>query len=138
MGDYATLSDIEADYGPIPTEKQAKVERDIDRVEALLRLEDPTLDQRVVDGSLPEILLNQVICEIVIAPLKNPLGVRSFTQTAGPFSGSQTFADGTSGYLELSDRQRELLGLQARATRAFTITPRPARHPAFLPPDCQP
>lgn len=124
MGDYAELGDIVIDYGPVPADKQAKVERDIARAEAQLRLADPHIDQRVEDGSLPEVLVKQVICEMVLAVLHNPVGARSNTQTVGPFSQSQTFGDGTTGQLQVTDRQRDLLGLPS-ASRAFTITPGP-------------
>ena len=138
MGVYAEATDVAADYGPVPTEKLLRVDRLIQQAETLLAVADPHLFERVVEpdeqgqvpaGKVSKVLANQVVCEMVGAVLRNPDGVRSSTETNGPFTRSRTFLDSVAGTVELTDRHRVMLGLPPSPTsgRAFTI--RPGGHP---------
>lgn len=118
---YATVDDVQIDYGPIATTEHGRVEALIERAEAYLLSEIPDLTVRVADGRTSTVLVAQVVAELVADRLRNPNGLRSFAHTEGPFTTSGTYAvaSSTGG---LSDRHRRLLGDRAERG-AFTITP---------------
>lgn len=119
---YASLADVEVEYGPVPNDAVARVEGLIDRAEAILLAEVRDLDARITDGRTLLPLVQQVVSEMVAAVLRNPQGLKSFAHTEGPFTTSGTYAD-TGGGMVLTDRHRRLLGLGAATSGAFTITP---------------
>lgn len=122
---YATLSDVEIDYGPIGADDVDKVETLLERAEARIRQVYPDLDERITDGKTSVVLVKQVESEMVAGVLRNPGGVRSITESVGPFSrstgyGSNSAAnDPTFGLLELSKRQRAMLGGTSDAAGSF-------------------
>lgn len=84
---------------------------------------DPQVRGRVV----------RVAVAVVSRVLRNPDGIRSVSDTTGPFAGTTTWAGDDPGELLLTDNDRRVLqGLPAGQTRAFTIMP--ARPPAPRPP----
>lgn len=121
MGAFAELYDVELDYGTISTDLAPKVDLLINRAEAQLALVDPDLAARVNAGEVSAVLVTQVVCEMVVAVLRNPEGIQSSTETVGPFSGSRTFSDAASGRLVVTRRHRQLLGLPPAG--AFTVNP---------------
>ncbi len=145
MGVYADVADVADDYGPVPTERRRRAARLIDQAETLLALADPHLFERVVEpdeqgqvpaGKVSKVLANQVVCEMVGTVLRNPDGVRSSTETNGPFTRSRTFTDAVAaGTLDLTDRHRTLLGMPPNPAsgRAFTIRPGGDRAPHLHP-----
>ncbi|CAA9364374.1 MAG: hypothetical protein AVDCRST_MAG68-5033 [uncultured Gemmatimonadetes bacterium] len=120
---YASLPDVEVEYGPVPPEQADRVEALIARAEAILLFEVRDLDARIVTGQTQLPLVKQVVSEMVTAVLRNPQGLKSFAHTEGPFTTSGTYADTSGGGMVLTDRHRRLLGLPASTSGAFTITP---------------
>ncbi len=118
---YATVYDVEVDFGPVQVADQGRVEALIERAEAFVVSEVPNLSARVLDGRTSTVLVAQVVAELVADRLRNPNGLRSFAHTEGPFTTSGTYADGSGGSSGLSARHLRLLGVTESG--AWTILP---------------
>lgn len=106
----------------------------LDDADTLIRWEVPDVDERVGDGRLPVERLVLVECSMVLRVLRNPSGVKSQSQTTGPFATSTSFE--TAGALVLTDEERNMLvGDAAVDQAAFTIDPTPAAAGGRWPPD---
>jgi hypothetical protein len=120
---YATVSDVQVDFGDIADGDVDKVETLLERAEARIKQAYPDLEVRMADGRTSLVLVKQVESEMVVSVLRNPNGWQSHTETTGPFSHSATVnVAAASGLLRLSKDQRALLGDQ-RGGRAFTVVP---------------
>ncbi len=122
---YATVSDVEVEFGDIPEVQLEKVETKLDQAEDLIRQAFPDLNDRVVDGRTTVIRVKQVESEMVAAVLRNPNGAKSsYTQDmVGPFSrqSQATFDAATaSGILTLTERHRAMLG-EVRSAGIYTV-----------------
>lgn len=124
---FATVSDVEVDYGPI-TEPQmiSQVEALLVRAEAQVRQAIPDLDARLNDGRTTEPLVVQVLSEMVAQVLRNPEGADNRTRTVGPYSESVSYVNSGSrttiqAGLYILPRHLRLLG--GRKVGAFTIAP---------------
>lgn len=112
---FATIADVEVDFGPVPNEQTAQVESLIVRAEAQIRQAVPDLDARIAAGRTNETLVIQVISEMVSTMLRNPEGVDNRTKTVGPFTESVSFVNSGSratieAGLYLLPRHLRLLG----------------------------
>lgn len=118
---FATVEDVEVDFGTIAPGDRGRVEVLIERAEAFIRSELPDLTARVSSGRTSAVLVAQVTAELVADRLRNPNGLRSFAHTEGPFTTSGTYADNGDA-AGLSARHLRLLG-GAAMSGAWTILP---------------
>lgn len=133
---YATVDYYETNFGSPPPRIADRLDQELARASRYVRAELPGLDARIaayaIDPTTPDAvdpdLAADVVCEMVSAAAASPapLGITTMSDTTGPFSQSQTFANPT-GDLFLSKKHRRLLGGGTQA--AFTL---PMRAP--LPP----
>lgn len=84
----------------------------------------PDIQQRIDNNDLPLPRVVKVVCRMVIRHIRNPEGVRSTQQGAGPFQVSRTFGGDEPGALYLSDQDMAELA-PGRRGRAFTIDTTP-------------
>src|SRR5690554_2311385 len=84
----------------------------------------PDIQQRIDNNDLPLPRVVKVVCRMVIRHIRNPEGVRSTQQGAGPFQVTRTFGGDEPGALYLSDQDMAELA-PGRRGRAFTIDTTP-------------
>ena len=115
MAEFATVDDVAARYeGVIPAERHEWLGTRLADAEQMVRDEVPSLDARLADGRLAPETVTRVVCDMVLALLRNPSGYTS--QTAGEFSYSYAGTPGgAGGILRLSAADRRLLGGRSRA-----------------------
>jgi len=99
----------------------------IDDAEDTIRRAFPDIQQRIDDGDLPLERVVKVVCRMVIRHIRNPEGIRSTQQGAGPFQVSRTYGGDEPGALHLSDQDMAELA-PGRRGRAFSIDTTPV-HP---------
>lgn len=113
---FATVADLEARWHPLTDSEQAKAEVLIGDASDMII--DAAVD---VDSVRPE-TLTRICCQMVkramIAEATNPTGVTQYSQTAGSFSESGTYANPTGDLYLLAAEKRALRGSQ----RAWHIT----------------
>ena len=122
---YTAYTDVESRWigGDVPA-SVAQVETLLEDAEDTILGEFPDLDARIADG-LPERRVRKVAARMVIRHLRNPGGIRSTQQGAGPFQETTTFGGDEPGALFLTDEDRaEITGRKAGG--AFTIDTTPA------------
>lgn len=109
---------------PAPPADDETLTRTIGRAERAVRRDFPTLDQRIeatgltgslVEPDLPDRLAD-VVYELVLDAVTNPLGERTRSTSTGPFSDSVTMGGDNPGRMVLTKAQKDLMG-----------PPRPAR-----------
>lgn len=105
--------------GPVPA-TGPQIETLLADVEDLILSEFPDLSERVDDGLLPLSRVKRVAARVVIRHLKNPDGVRSQMEGAGPFQKNTTYGGDEPGALYLSDADRADLG-GTKTRRAFQV-----------------
>lgn len=107
---FATVADLEARWHPLTDSEQAKAEVLIGDASDMII--DAAAD---VDSVRPE-TLTRICCQMVkramIAEATNPTGVTQYSQTAGSFSESGTYANPTGDLYLLSSEKRALRGSQ--------------------------
>lgn len=87
----------------------------------------PTIQTRIDDGTLPEARVRKVVARMVMRHLRNPTGMRSTQQGAGPFQQTTTFGGDEPGTLYLTDADRsELAGPTSNTGKAFAVDITPA------------
>lgn len=88
----------------------------------------PDIQERIGDapGELPELRVKKVAARVVIRHLRNPKGLRSVQETAGPYQEGRTVVQGGNepGAMYLTDDERAELS-EARVGKAFTINQTP-------------
>lgn len=107
---FATVADLEARWHPLTDAEHAKAE-------VLIRdASDMIVDTAAdVNAVRPE-TLTRICCQMVkhamIAEATNPTGVTQYSQTAGSFSESGTYANPTGDLYLLAAEKRALRGSQ--------------------------
>lgn len=91
------------------------------------------LDERITTG-LPIRRVRKVAARMVMRHLRNPSGVRTTQQGAGPFQESTTYGGDEPGALYLTDEDRAELGGHGSRGGAFTIDTTPPLY-SVAPPD---
>ena len=89
----------------------------------------PEIPRWVDAGQVRVRTIQRVVSRMVQRVLRNPEGIRTISDTTGPYGGSTTFAGDNPGELYLSDDDRKELtpaGLGA-GRRAFSVMPNYAR-----------
>lgn len=96
-----------------------------DAEDTVLR-EFPDLEERVGTdpGQIPELRVQKVVARMVIRHLRNPEGVRTVQEGAGPFQETRTQGGSEPGSMYLTDDERAELS-NTREGRAFTIDQTP-------------
>ena len=84
----------------------------------------PDIQDRIDGGELPLSRVVKVVCRMVIRHLRNPEGIRSQQEGAGPFQVSRTWGGSEPGALWLTDEDMAELA-PGRRGRAFTIDTTP-------------
>lgn len=87
----------------------------------------PELREKLANGEIPEIRVNKVVVRMVIRALRNPSGMRTIQESAGPFSGSATFGGDEPGELYLSAQDIEELAGRPTVARVSSIRVLPVR-----------
>lgn len=117
--------------GVIPADETQVTTLIGDAEDTIIR-EYPDIQDRIDEGSLPVERVQKVTARMVIRFLRNPTGVRSVTQGAGPFQQSTTFGGDEPGAMYLTDADRyELAGPTSQKGKAFSVdmTPQGAHVP---------
>lgn len=125
MAAFATAADLEVRWRPLTAAEALVADARLVDASAVIRLEAPTIDDRIAADEIDAALPRLVACEMVKRSMLSGLtgaGVAQTQQTAGPFSQSQTFANPT-GNLYLTKQERRLLGVGNQT--AFTINTGP-------------
>lgn len=120
---YAAYSDVVnrwTDSVDLPA-TQSQVETLLSDAEAILLREFPNLAADVAADSIPESLVVMVEVAMVTRRLRNPAGVRSIQEGAGPFQQTITHGGDDPGSLYLTDEERRLLSTNAYKNKAFSI-----------------
>lgn len=120
---YAVYSDVVnrwTDSVELPA-TQSQVETLLTDAEAILLREFSNLVADVTAGTIPESLVVMVEVAMVTRRLRNPAGVRSIQEGAGPFQQTITHGGDDPGSLYLTDEERRLLSTNAYKNKAFSI-----------------
>lgn len=110
MTDYATVEDVEALWGqPIPADSSTftQVSALLSGAHAIVRSRVPTIDARVLGGTVPADVVRYIIAEMVIGVLRNPDGLKM--EMAGVFQ-RQIDTNQASARMSLNDDQLQMLG----------------------------
>lgn len=121
---WTTTTDVRSRWvGPDPIpDDEAVLATLIDDAEDTILREFPDLQDRIDDESLPVGRVVKVVCRMVIRHLRNPAGIRSEQDSAGPFAKGRTFGGQEPGSLSLSDADRADLSVPGVSSRkAFVI-----------------
>ena len=125
---YATYSDVAnrwTDSVDLPA-TQPQVETLLSDAEAILLREFPNLVTDLAEAAIPESLVVMVEVAMVTRRLRNPAGVRSIQEGAGPFQQTITHGGDDPGSLYLTDEERRLLSTNAYKNKAFSIDQTPS------------
>ncbi|MEN1976991.1 hypothetical protein [Cellulomonas olei] len=108
-----------------------QVERQIRNARLAILSRDPYMAERIAadaTGVLRE-QVRAVTIRVVLRVLRNPEGMRQFTETMGPFTQGGTVGGDNPGEIELSPADLRQLGIRTRRRRrAFTVFAGPARY----------
>jgi len=124
MAAFATAADLEVRWRPLVSDEQAVADARLGDASAIVRSEVPGIDDKIAAGEVDAEVARFVVCEMVKRTmLSGPdvAGVSQTSQTAGPYSQQQTYANPT-GNLYLTKQEKRLLGARPKA---FTIDPTP-------------
>lgn len=94
MGIWVEVEDIERRFRTLTPAEKLAAEEFIDDAEDELQAKVADLAARVTRGEVPERRVYRIICDAVIAVLRNPDGWVTRSETRGPFSVSVTRAAG--------------------------------------------
>lgn len=125
---YAAYSDVInrwTDSVELPA-SQPQVETLLADAEAILLREFPNLVADVTDETITESLVVMVEVAMVTRRLRNPAGVRSIQEGAGPFQQTITHGGDDPGSLYLTDEERRLLSTNTYKNKAFSIDTTPS------------
>lgn len=126
---YATYNDVLTRWvseEALPA-TEAQIATLLEDAEDTILREFPTLEDRVALGELPTARVIKVEARMVIRHLRNPAGVRSAQQGAGPFQQTTTYGGEEPGTLYLTeDDKRELRGTSSDKGKAFSVDATPS------------
>ena len=116
---FATADDVREliPRESLSTEETAMVERRIARAERIIRKRIPDLDDRILDGTLSDQDVGDVVIEAVLRVVRNPDG---YTQEVdGNYS--YILSSENNGKLFITDEEWEELGVKARSGIAWMV-----------------
>jgi hypothetical protein len=125
---YAAYSDVVnrwTDSVDLPA-TQPQVETLLEDAEAILLREFPNLAADVASESISMSLVVMVEVAMVTRRLRNPAGVRSIQEGAGPYQQTITHGGDDPGSLYLTDEERRLLSTNVYKNKAFSIDMTPS------------
>lgn len=130
---YATYQDVHDRW--ISSEELPATEAQIatlleDAEDTILR-EFPTIQDRIDNGELPEARVTKVEARMVIRHLRNPSGIRSAQEGAGPFQQTITYGGDEPGSLYLTEEDRRELRGASSKNKAFSIEGVPSYYPDY-------
>lgn len=126
---WATPQDVRDRWlgpGSIPVSDEQLETLIGDAEDTILRV-FPDIQQRIDNNDLPLDRVVKVVCRMVIRHIRNPEGIRSTQEGAGPFQKSRTFGGDEPGSMYLTTQDFDELAPGGRG-RAFTIDTTPV-HP---------
>jgi len=94
MSIWVETSDIETRFRPLTGPEKSAAAEFIDDAEQELVERVANLQARVESGEVSERRVYRIVCDALIAVLRNPAGYITSSQTRGPFSFSGTRAAG--------------------------------------------
>lgn len=125
---FATVDDLTEAWRPLSNAEAIRATRKLASASRHVRGRCRGIDRRIESGDLdPEVVMD-IVCSMVERAMKPPVDQLPISQQqlgAGPFSGSQTFANPT-GDLYLTKQERQIL--IGGAARAGTINPFASRN----------
>jgi hypothetical protein len=128
-GSYATVDDLEARWRPLTSAERVRAETLLGVASRRARRKFPTLDLRITAGELDALEVVDVVCDVVKRVLitGGVEGVRQESETTGPWSKSQTYAN-PMGNLYFTAEDMAVLGT---GRRAFTVDLTPPLTPSW-------
>ena len=115
---------------PIPAETATSETRREDAEDAILREFPDGPARRAEDPpTLTVARVQKVAARMVLRVLRNPKGLRTATETEGPYSSNETFAGDRPGEIFLSAQDRADLTATQTGKRAFTVDASPNSAP---------
>ncbi len=124
MATWTTTQDvIDRWVGGDPPDDDATLGTLVDDAEEILTSEYDDIADRITAGDLTAGRVVIVVVRMVSRVLRNPAGLRQWTESIGSFSENRTFAGDDPGQPFLTDADRELLGYEpSRKQSAFSVT----------------
>ena len=107
-----------------------QVERQIRNARLAILARDPHMVERIAadpTGLLGE-QVKAVTIRVVLRVLRNPEGMRQFTEVTGPFTKGGTVGGDNPGEIELSPADLRQLGIRRRRSKAYTVFAGPERY----------
>lgn len=123
MSAFATAEDLQSRWRPLTAAEKQQANVLLEDASAILTAECPGIGG--VAAAVP--LVKRVVCSMVQRAMAGgsggafPAGVTQVSQTAGPFSGSFTFANPNGDLYLLESERRALRGLQGGG-QVFTVS----------------
>lgn len=111
---------------PLPAD-EAQISTLLEDAEDEILREFPDVAERIAatPPTLTEARVKKVAARMVLRVLRNPKGLRTATETDGPFSTNETFAGDRPGEIYLSAQDRSDLTNSRTGRRAFTVDASP-------------
>lgn len=119
---FATPADVALAWRALTPAETSAAEFYIEFASELIRSEIPSIDERIIAGTLSPVLVKGVVVQMVKRTLMNPEGYRTVQESIEDYSTTMTRDSALStGGLYLS--ADELAILSSRRKGAFSITP---------------
>lgn len=119
---FAYASDLAAIWRALTAEETARASMLLEVASRRIRAELPDVDARIAAGALDAALVGDVAVSMVRRAMigADGEGVTQQSESAGPFSRSETYAN-PMGNLYLTGAERSLLGGARLRRRAFSV-----------------
>lgn len=112
---FAEPEDVTVLYRPLSTAETATVTALLAHASVMLRARFPTLDAKILAGTLDPEQVKVAVVNMVLRVLRNPGGLKS--ETVGPFSRTWDTGSG-GGLLTITSAETDILGLVSGTTSA--------------------
>lgn len=106
---FASATDVADRWRPLSAAETTTADNLVGTASTMLRNRFPDIDDRIAAGTLDADLATQAVVEMIKRVLRNLEGVRQRSRTTGPFTQSESFAEGDAGELEITDVEIALL-----------------------------
>jgi hypothetical protein len=112
----ATLDDVSNRWRPLSDAETLKVETLLGDASALLRAEFPGIDTTIDSGGLDATIVASVVAQMVKRAMLAPSdGIQQESETAGPYSHSQQYANPMGNVFLTAAERTLILGRQPEA-----------------------
>jgi arginine deiminase len=124
-GSFALVADLEARWRPLTPAERVRAETLLGVASRRVRRKFGTIDARIASGALDPLDVVDVVCDVVkrVLMVGDREAVRQESETTGPFSKSQTYAN-PMGNLYFTPDDLAILGTGRRAF-VVDLTPQP-------------